>query len=84
MKAWLWLLVLPFGSLAYGAIWIYRRWIAHEERREQPVLVSADWLKDHQRKDQRIEFHSAPFAWPIKKVLNESSIWNREKLRKRA
>lgn len=75
---------VPGGGVLALASWLRRRWLAHEERREQPVLVSADWLKDHQRKDQRIEFHSAPFAWPIKKVLNESSIWNREKLRKRA
>lgn len=57
-------------------------WLARLLHR--PEILSAEWLKDQQRREQRIEFHSVPIRWPVKKLLNESSLWNREKLKRRA
>lgn len=46
--------------------------------------VSARWLRAQDRRESRIEFHGAVPKWPMKKLLNESPIWNRNKLRKSA
>jgi hypothetical protein len=50
--------------------------------RRRDDRLSDRWLRDHQRSMTRIDFHSAPMQWPIKKLHNESPIWNRAKLRK--
>lgn len=50
------------------------------------AAVSRDWLQHHAR-SERVEFHSPPMQWPVKKVLNDHPLWNRaqwEKERKRA
>ena len=51
-----------------------------------PNLMSAAWLKERERLEPRIEYQGVTIVWPIKKVLNESSQWNRhqEAKRKRA
>jgi hypothetical protein len=51
--------------------------------RHHPDLVSSDWLRDLQRRE-REEFHGPRMQWPVKKIMNDSALWNREKLRKRA
>jgi len=55
-------------------------------RWRRPDLVSATWLKEQQRRESRIEFHGVAIRWPIRKVLNDSPIWNaaKEQERKRA
>lgn len=46
-------------------------------------LVSETWLKEFQQRE-REEFHGPRMQWPVKKIMNDSALWNREKLRKRA
>ncbi len=46
--------------------------------------VSLRWLRDQDHRESRIEFHGVCPKWPIKKVLNESPLWNRTKLKKSA
>lgn len=43
--------------------------------------VSLDWLHDQDRRESRIEFHGVVPRWPIKKILNESALWNTHRLR---
>lgn len=47
-------------------------------------LVSRQWLRDLDRKGDRIEFHGVKIAFPIRKQLNESALMNTFRLRKRA
>lgn len=35
---WAWLLLLPFGSLAYGVIWLRKRWLAHEQAKVDALI----------------------------------------------
>lgn len=57
-----------------------RRFFSRFVRRED--RVSQAWLDAAGRREARIEWHSAPMQWPVKKLHNESPIWNRAKLRK--
>lgn len=38
MTRWLWLLVLPFGSVAYAGIWLRRKWLAHEQAKVNDLI----------------------------------------------
>lgn len=38
MTRYLWLLLLPFGSLAYGVIWFRKRWLAHEQAKVDALI----------------------------------------------
>jgi hypothetical protein len=38
------------------------------------------WLFDQARRESRIEHHSPRMQWPVKKILNDSPLWNRHKL----
>lgn len=46
--------------------------------------VSHKWLRELDRKGDRIEFHGVTIMWPIRKVFNESAVWNRAKDKRRA
>ena len=46
--------------------------------------VSTAWLRQADQRESRIEFHGVSFAWPIRKITNESPIWNKYRLRKSA
>lgn len=62
-----------------------RRWlISLILGRATSPYVSDQWLREQDRRESRIEFHGAVPRWPIKKLLNESPIWNANKLRKSA
>lgn len=43
---------------------------------------SEAWRRDLARRGDRIEFHGVSIKWPIRKLLNESPLWNRAKERK--
>lgn len=51
-------------------------------RLRHPDAVSLDWLEHQDRRESRIEYHGAVPRWPMRKLLNESPLWNRAKLRK--
>ena len=46
--------------------------------------VSVKWLYEQDVTDSREPFEGVSIRWPIKKLINESPIWNREKLKRRA
>lgn len=53
-------------------------------RRHAADRVSRSWLRDLDRKGDRIEFHGVKIAFPIRKMLNDSPVWNRAKDKRRA
>lgn len=79
MKAWSLLalaVLLPGGSLLALVVW----W----RRRQQGQHVSMEWLREADRKTERVDFQGVRFKWPINKVVNEHPAWNTKRLRKRA
>ncbi len=55
------------------------RWLCPASKR-----VSRRWLRDLDSREARIESHGVCWQWPVKKILNESPLWNRAKLRRSA
>ena len=53
-------------------------------RLRHPNTVSVDWLRDQDRKESRIGFEGVAWKFPVKKILNDSSLWNTNKLRRSA
>ena len=53
-------------------------------RAQRELHVSSAWLKHQDRREMRIEWHSAPFSWPINKSKNERAWLNTKQLRRRA
>ena len=61
-----------------GAWW---RWLTG---RGSERHVSRAWIWEQERREDRAGFEGVSIRWPIKKLVNESPVWNREKLKRRA
>jgi hypothetical protein len=51
---------------------------------DRTLYVSERAINDATRKEMRKGTDTVSISWPIKKITNESSIWNTHKLKKRA
>lgn len=63
-----------------------RQWL-REQFPARDTHVSSAWLRDQARIDaeDRNSFHGPSWRFPVKKLLNDSAIWNRhQQERKRA
>lgn len=70
------LYLLPPFLLLLGWSWWRRRGT------DRPV--SAEWLRDQQQREQSSGVDAVNWRWPVRKVVNESGMFNAAKLRKRA
>lgn len=44
------------------------------------LAVSAAWLRAQAQRESRVEHHSPRMQWPVKKLLNESALYQRWKM----
>lgn len=51
---------------------------------ERPLTVSGEWLRDQERKSDRVEFVGPSIQFPIRKLVNESGKWNARRLKRQA
>jgi hypothetical protein len=49
-------------------------------RREREEVMSAAWLEKH-RASSQIDYEGVAIKWPIRKLTNESPMWNAQKLK---
>lgn len=52
-------------------------------RRRDPSTMSSQWLQDRLR-ETRVAYDGPPLRFPVRKLLNESALYNTAKLRKQA
>jgi hypothetical protein len=73
-------ILVPGGAILFGLWTLYRATTGAAPR------VSAAWLRAQDARDAeaRNSFEGPAWKWPVKKLLNESPIWNRERQRRRA
>jgi hypothetical protein len=44
------------------------------------LTVSAMWLRQQAQRESRVEHHSPRMQWPVKKIVNESPLYQRWKM----
>ena len=49
---------------------------------DRPATVSAEWLRESERKSSRVEFVGVRIQFPIRKLVNESGKWNARRLKR--
>lgn len=68
-------------------IWRSLAWLRHrlaDARDLRADRMSDDWLDERQRFARRVEHEGCCWSFPVKKILDNSPVWNRDRLRRRA
>lgn len=50
----------------------------------RPLAVSESWLRDQERRSDRVEFVGVRWSWPVNKLKNDAAKWNAARLKRRA
>lgn len=53
------------------------RWFRRSDR------VSLEWLRNQDRRESRIDFQSAQWRFPVRKLINEAANMNRYRLKRK-